>query len=298
MYIDSQFPPLCVFHNAIGLGFWTLRIFSGAKHDRHVVVACRPSKIARCMAAFGVVSPEIARCNIELMPPENHTDTIGHRRCALRNDKFHVRRNVPPSFASLTSDRFLFFRVNVALIWRSRPSASIERVRRTKRKERGKKDRFSIKIVRKRLNAPSYTCLLLLRANRFKLDFKSSVTRVNASDTAVSAGGGRVAHAISRSFLGVYVRSRPTRRHPQPAFPANSSSNNYRTDDGGRGGAEDELVVTWRPGAQHYVITVERACAGSEDDTMDHGLACPLMHDIAESVPHASANMSRASRNC
>lgn len=87
-------------------------------------------------------------------------------------------------------------------------------------------------------------------------------------------------------------------RHPQPAFPANSSSNNYRTDDGGRGSAEDELVVTWRPGAQHYVITVERACAGSEDDTMDHGLACPLMHDIAESVPHASANMSRASRNC
>jgi len=87
-------------------------------------------------------------------------------------------------------------------------------------------------------------------------------------------------------------------RHPQPAFQANSSSNNYRTDDGGRGNAEDELVVTWRPGAQHYVITVERACAGSEDDTMDHGLACPLMHDIAESVLHASANMSRASRNC
>jgi len=58
-----------------------------------------------------------------------------------------------------------------------------------------------------------------------------------------------------------------------------------RADDGGRGNAEDELVVTWRPGAQHYVITVERACTGSEDDTMDHGLACPLMHDIAESVP-------------
>lgn len=61
---------------------------------------------------------------------------------------------------------------------------------------------------------------------------------------------------------------------------------------------EDELVVTRRPGAQHYVITVELACTGSEDDTMDHGLACTLMHDIADSVLHASANMSRASRNC
>lgn len=103
----------------------------------------------------------------------------------------------------------------------------------------------------------------------------------------------------STSTRGSYVWSRP---RPTPAqlaaFPANSSSNNYRTDDGGRDNAEDELVVTWRPGAQHYVITVERACTGSEDDTMDHGLACPLMHDIAESVPHASANMSRASRNC
>lgn len=61
---------------------------------------------------------------------------------------------------------------------------------------------------------------------------------------------------------------------------------------------EDELVVTRRPGAQRYVITVELACAGSEDDTMDHGLACTLMHDIADSAVHASANMSRASRNC
>lgn len=65
------------------------------------------------------------------------------------------------------------------------------------------------------------------------------------------------------------------------------------------GNAEDELVVTRRLGAQHYVITVELACTSSEDDTMDHGLACPLMHDIADSVLlHASANMSRASRNC
>lgn len=109
----------------------------------------------------------------------------------------------------------------------------------------------------------------------------------------------------SRSLLDVYARIRirtvqieADTRTTSSIFPANSSSNNYRTDDGGRDNAEDELVVTWRPGVQHYVITVERACTGSEDDTMDHGLACPLMHDIAESVPHASANMSRASRNC
>ena len=117
------------------------------------------------------------------------------------------------------------------------------------------------------------------------------------SDTAI-----RHWRQVARNLAIVSRRLRtysPDRgRHPQPAFQANSSSNNYRTDDGGRGNAEDELVMTWRPGAQHYVITVERACAGSEDDTMDHGLACPLMHDIAESVLHASANMSRASRNC
>lgn len=54
MHIDSQFPPLHVFYNVIG----TLRIFSKAKHDRHIVVACRSSKIARCTAVFEVVSRE------------------------------------------------------------------------------------------------------------------------------------------------------------------------------------------------------------------------------------------------
>jgi len=54
VFIDAQFSPLYVFCNAIG----TLWLFRGTKHNRHVVVACRPSKIACCIVVFEVVSHE------------------------------------------------------------------------------------------------------------------------------------------------------------------------------------------------------------------------------------------------
>lgn len=113
MYIDSQFPPLYVFYNAIG----TLRIFSGAKHDRHVVVACSFVENCPLYSGFRGRVARIARCNIELMPPENRTDTIGRHWCALRN-KFRVGETCHYllSFSSLISGCFLFFRVNIALI--------------------------------------------------------------------------------------------------------------------------------------------------------------------------------------
>lgn len=72
MCINSQFPLLYVFYSAIG----TLRIFNGAKHDRHVVITSLAENCPLYSGFRGRVA-RIVRCNINTkLMPENHTDTI------------------------------------------------------------------------------------------------------------------------------------------------------------------------------------------------------------------------------